>query len=152
ESIIETGQLLVAAQEALGKYGKGWGRLLYYLPFGESQARMLMCIARHPVLSNQQYVVDLPASWATLYELSGMHPGKVEALIKEGAIHPRITRREAKALCTATQHTAMQDAYNLLCNLFLFMSYTTPQEYFDHQGSLTIAGSTKEIRQIAAWI
>lgn len=48
-------------------------------------AHMLMEIAKHPALANQQRISDLPASWATLYELQRPEAPWLEAAINAGS-------------------------------------------------------------------
>ncbi len=80
ESILETGELLIAAKDAL-PHGEFEIMVQDQLPFGPRMVRQLMQIARHPVLANRQYIAVLPASWATLAELS-----RVDASALEGAV------------------------------------------------------------------
>ena len=152
ESVIETGKLLNKAKEALD-HGQ-WGHMLAYLPFGDRQAQMLMAVAGHPVLSNPQYVADLPASWATLTSLQDFTTQQVEEAIKGHDISARMTRKDARLLCELRQTTAKQNATDLLTRLYLFTTYTTPQELLDHQDGLTIHAKspTAEWRQLGAWV
>jgi hypothetical protein len=51
------------------------------LPFSEDRAEMLMKVARHPVLSNSEYVRNLPDALTTLYELSRLPEAVIERAI-----------------------------------------------------------------------
>lgn len=151
EATIETGKLLIAAKAAVG-HGK-WGELLRYLPFGERQAEMLMRIAEHPVLSDPQYIADLPSSWATLYELSGVKPDEVTRLISERKITPATTRKDAKELCTSQTYPANQEAAVMLYRLHLLSTYRTPQSLAGWEGWASLTKNTpSELRQLTHWI
>jgi hypothetical protein len=98
-SIVETGQLLIKAKEAL-EHGE-WGKMFEgddKLPFGQETARQLMKIANHPVLSNSQYTGNLPASWYSLFTLTPLPPRQMERYIADGTITAEITQEEAIAL------------------------------------------------------
>lgn len=68
ESIVETGRRLIEAKEGVAE--GNWLRAVALMPFGESAARKLMQIARHPDFQDQEHVTDLPASWGTLAVLA----------------------------------------------------------------------------------
>jgi hypothetical protein len=75
------------------------------LHFTPRTAQRLMAIASNKVLSNATHVSHLPASWGTLYELSviGDRGYDLEAGIESGAIHPKLERKEVKALLPTPQ-------------------------------------------------
>jgi hypothetical protein len=64
-----------------------------------------MEIAEDRVLSNTTHGSHLPASWRTLYELAQLpkHGLDLEVLIEEGAIHPKMERKDALALLPAPE-------------------------------------------------
>ena len=97
ESIIETGSLLIQAKKKL-PHGKFTRMIEEKLPFGERTARMLMTVAKHPILSKRKYTSVLPPSWYTLYELSRISEDESEELIKTGEITPELTQAEAREL------------------------------------------------------
>lgn len=98
ESIIEVGRLLTKAKRAL-PHGE-WGRLFTQrlIPFSRVTAFRLMAIAEHPLLSNVTHGQHLPPSWRTLYELTLAEPTSLETALKDGVIHPDMTRRELQKL------------------------------------------------------
>jgi hypothetical protein len=75
------------------------------LHFTPRTAQRLMAIASNEVLSNTTHVSHLPASWGTLYELSviGDKGYDLEAGIQSGAIHPKMERKDVKALLPPPQ-------------------------------------------------
>lgn len=101
-NILETGRLLIEAKDDIG-YGGFQEMIRAELPFGPSTAQRLMQVAEDRVLSNAAHAPLLPASWMTLYELAKLHKGglDLEALIEEGAIHPKMERRDVLALLPA---------------------------------------------------
>lgn len=96
ESIIETGRRLIEAKQRVD-HGN-WGAAVELMPFGDSTARLLMQTSAHPVLSNQDYSHDLPASWRTLSILAQLPADEVAALIASGKITPDLQQLEARAL------------------------------------------------------
>ena len=72
ESIVETGRLLIQAKDEL-KHGE-WGKIFEEkrLPFSQRTANDLMKIAQDPVLSNPQFIANLPPSWRTLRAIAGL--------------------------------------------------------------------------------
>jgi len=96
-SIVETGQLLIAAKKAL-EHGQYQRMIAAELPFKKRTAQMLMQIAEHPTLTKAQHVAVLPSSWGTLYELAQIPPKLLEDLIKQKRIHPKLERSEVDAL------------------------------------------------------
>ena len=83
-SVIETGQKLVAAKEALAP--DVFERLLQDLAFEASIARKLMLIARSvPVCA---ILHKLPPHWTTIYALTKLKEGDLRWLSANGRIHP----------------------------------------------------------------
>jgi Protein of unknown function (DUF3102) len=101
-NIVETGRLLIEAKDDIG-YGGFEGMIRAELPFGPRTAQRLMEIAEDRVLSNTTHASHLPASWMTLYELAKLpkHGLDLEVLIEEGAIHPKMERKDVRALLPA---------------------------------------------------
>jgi hypothetical protein len=97
ESIIETGQLLIAARDALPR-GAFTTMVTNELPFGPRTAQMLMAVAEHPVLSNAKHVSLLPPSWGTLYQLTRLPLTLVEQYVEDGTITPKLERKDVMAL------------------------------------------------------
>lgn len=89
-SIIETGQLLLDAEQQLDR--AGFTALRKHLVesgiMSESVISKLLGIARNSVLSAPENVPQLPASYATLYVLAGKNPDDVQSAIAEGKISP----------------------------------------------------------------
>jgi hypothetical protein len=103
-AIIKTGELLIASKKALG-HGK-WGAMLGAGPmvpgkldFDARIAQMLMKIANDPVLSNPKNFSDLPPVYTTLYQLTALPPDKLQQLIDDNRVNPRLKGAEAKTLC-----------------------------------------------------
>lgn len=104
EGILNVGRQLIAAKEAC-EHGeflrlfKGHENAVSEpVPFTESTGRMLMAVASNEVISNREFVHDLPQSWGTLYELTKLDDEQIVAGIKAGEITPDMTRAEASAL------------------------------------------------------
>jgi hypothetical protein len=104
EGILGVGQRLIAAKESC-EHGeflrlfKGHEDAVGKpVPFSVSSADKLMEIARNDVISNSEFVPNLPQSWGTLYELSKLDGETLVAGIKSGEITPDMTRAEAAAL------------------------------------------------------
>lgn len=68
------------------------------VPFGVSSADKLMEIARNEVISNSEFVPNLPQSWGTLYELTMLEDETLLAGIKSGEITPETTRAQARQM------------------------------------------------------
>jgi hypothetical protein len=68
------------------------------VPFGEDAAEQVMKVAKNAVLSNSEFVRNLPQSWGTLYELTKLDDETLIAGIKAGEITPETTRAQAAAL------------------------------------------------------
>jgi hypothetical protein len=103
-NIVETGRLLIHAKDDIG-HGGFEEMIRAELPFGPSTAQRLMQIAEDRVLSNTAHAPLLPASWMTLYELAKLHKHglDLEVLIEEGAIHPKMERKDVRALLPAPE-------------------------------------------------
>jgi hypothetical protein len=97
ESIVETGQRLIEARENI-EHGEWENIFKDNKPFSISTAKRLINIAEHPVLSNRAHAPVLPPSWYTLYEISQIPEYLLLHMIKDGRVHPELTRREAVEL------------------------------------------------------
>jgi hypothetical protein len=104
---IEAGKELIRAKEGPNKLPHGQFTKMVEddLSFGESTARMLMTIARHPVISNRDHGDVLPASWRTLYEFRRLPDEQLVQLLNAGTIHPALERKEAVALVKKARRT-----------------------------------------------
>lgn len=102
ESILETGECLSRAKCELS-HGSFEDMVEANLPFGPRTARMLMAVATNNVLSNRKHVSVLPPSWGTLNELNKIPQSLLLEKIEEGAVHPKMTRKEVKALLPPKQ-------------------------------------------------
>lgn len=106
EAILEAGALLIAAKEDLG-HGEFLLMVSTELAFGEDTAQRLMSIARDTVLSNTEHARYLPSSWSTLFELTRVNPTALKKALAEGAVHPEMTRKDAKALAAPKRVTVV---------------------------------------------
>jgi hypothetical protein len=104
EGILGVGRQLIAAKEAC-EHGeflrlfKGHENAVSDpVPFGEDAAEQLMKVAKNAVLSNSEFVRNLPQSWGTLYELTKLEDEQIIAGIKAGEITADMTRADAAAL------------------------------------------------------
>jgi hypothetical protein len=97
ESIVETGDRLIEAKGEL-EHGSFEAMVQTKLPFGPDTARMLMAIARHPVISKPEHVRVLPPSWGTLYQLTKLPDPLLTAKIKDGTITPELERKDVPKL------------------------------------------------------
>lgn len=104
EGIVGVGRQLIAAKEAC-EHGeflrlfKGHAEAVSDpVPFTESTGRMLMAVASNEVISDREFVHDLPQSWGTLYELTKLDDEQIVAGIKAGEITAEMTRAQASAL------------------------------------------------------
>jgi hypothetical protein len=97
-TIIELGQTLIDAKEALDQHGQ-WMIVFEQneLPFSLSLAERHMKIARDRKLKSAS-VQNLPSAVSTLYELSKLSDDDFHQAMAEGKIHPGTTRKEAAAL------------------------------------------------------
>lgn len=71
------------------------------IKFSMRHATMLMRIAEHGALSKERHLADLPHCLTTLDVLAGGSPEVIEAGIKDGAIRPELTAKEAKRFLRA---------------------------------------------------
>ena len=98
-AVIETGLRIEDAKADLS-YGEYEKMVRTDLHFSPQTALKLRAIASNKVLSNPAHVRHLPPSWGTLSELAVIaNQGcDLEAAIESGAIHPRMARKDVKAL------------------------------------------------------
>ena len=94
DSIIECGQLLIAAKDEL-KHGEFLKMIENNLPFKRSTAQALMKIAADRRITKNQHAGCLPAHWSTLAKLTQLPDAAFEARIADGTIHPDLERRPA---------------------------------------------------------
>ncbi len=89
-SIMETGRLLLQAEEQLDRAGFSTIRkhLVENGIMSETVISKLLKIARNSVLSAPENVPLLPGSYATLYVLAGKDPVEVQTALTEGKITP----------------------------------------------------------------
>jgi len=89
-SIMETGRLLLQAEEQLDRAGFSTIRkhLVENGIMSETVISKLLKIARNSVLSAPENVPLLPGSYATLYVLAGKDPVEVQTALAEGKITP----------------------------------------------------------------
>jgi hypothetical protein len=97
ESYIEVGQLLIEARQNLA-HGEYEAMIKSDLPFSAATARKLVAIADHQVLSNRSHGNVLPSNWTTLYQLALLPPDRCKQCIENGAINPKMQRKDAAAL------------------------------------------------------
>lgn len=97
EDIFQTGNLIEAAKAEL-PHGEYLKMVKDELPFSRSAASILMQIADNDNLRNGEHIHHLPVSWGTLYELTKLTDEQFDAAITNGMIHPKMTRKDAKAL------------------------------------------------------
>ena len=109
ESILETGQLLIAAKKEL-QFGTWEKMATSMLPFDKRTAERLMALAHHPVISNPAHAPLLPPSWMTLYELTKLDDklgdGTLVAKLGDGTITAATLRKDVAAMLRTTQPTA----------------------------------------------
>jgi len=96
EAVIATGRALIEckAQLPTGQFEQA----VRMAGMDPREARKFMAVAAHPVIANRVPVPDLPSGYSTLYELSRIEPGVLEAAIAEGVVRADMTRAEAKRL------------------------------------------------------
>ncbi|HEV3310466.1 MAG TPA: DNA N-6-adenine-methyltransferase [Chloroflexota bacterium] len=105
--VIERGLLLIEAKAALFlARGRGyWLTTLEDAGFRRDEAEDLMAIAADPTLSNAGNYPHLPHAVSALRALADLgracEPGKLDALLAEGKIHPRLIAREVAGLVPA---------------------------------------------------
>ena len=107
DGVVETGLRILDARHGSSalEHGQFEKMLTEDLHFSAPTGRRLMAIASNKVLSNRTHVNALPASWGTLYELNVVaNKGfDLEAGIESGAIHPKMERKDVKALLPPPQ-------------------------------------------------
>ena len=100
DAVIETGLRIIDARKGLDvrRVSSPWSKATCLL--SRQTAHKLVSIASNKVLSNVAHVRHLPPSWGTLSELAVVaNKGlDLEAGIESGAIHPRMERKDVKAL------------------------------------------------------
>jgi transposase len=94
-NIIERGRVLIEAKEEL-PHGSFEATVTRH--FGMDVAQRLMKITRHSILSNADHDRHLPPSWQTLYELTKLPHDILLTKLKDGSIHPKMERKDARAL------------------------------------------------------
>ena len=97
QCIIEAGRLLEQAKASL-PHGQFEEMVESDLPFGPRAARMLMAIARNPILAKRKHASDLPASWYTLYEMSRLPESELSGALASGEVGPETRRRDVVEL------------------------------------------------------
>jgi hypothetical protein len=95
-AILKLGLTLTAAKKAL-PHGEFLKMIKSDLPFTATVAQRLMKIATDPKLVDAARAQLLPPAWGTLYELAKLPKGAFEQAASSGAIHPKMTRDDAKA-------------------------------------------------------
>lgn len=93
EAVIEAGQLIAQAKERL-VHGEFIVMINERLPFKAATAQRLMKIAADPKITNAAHAQHLPASWATLYEITKLDEGSFQKKIEQGVIRPDMERRD----------------------------------------------------------
>jgi N6-adenosine-specific RNA methylase IME4 len=96
QGAIEVGRLLIEAKAQLG-HGSFTAMIEADLPFGARTAQNLMKIAGDPRITNAKFTSLLPASWATLHEISQLDDSEFEAGINSGLIRPDMKQGEIRA-------------------------------------------------------
>ena len=66
------------------------------MPFSKRKGEMLAVIGDRLAWVNAQSFAHLPTGWSVLYYLARLPRGRFESLLEEGAIHPKLTQKEAK--------------------------------------------------------
>ena len=99
DAVIETGLRIIDAREGL-EHGEYIAMVENDLHFKRAMAFKLVAIASNKVLSNVSHGKHLPTAWTVLYDLSavGNKGFDLEAGIEGGTIHPRMERKDVKAL------------------------------------------------------
>jgi hypothetical protein len=104
DAVIETGLRIIDAREGL-EHGEYIAMIEEDLLVSRQTAHKLTAIASNKVLSNVAHARHLPAAWTTLSELAvAANKGlDLEAAIESGAIHPKMERKDVKALLPPPQ-------------------------------------------------
>jgi len=90
-------KVLRAARKSLlrGQWAEHWRSGT--MPFFKKKADMLVRIALLAGL-NEQTFSHLPLGWSILYPLARLELDTLEALVREGIVHPKLTVTQAEAL------------------------------------------------------
>jgi hypothetical protein len=104
DAVIETGMRIIDARGAL-EHGEYIAMVENDLHFKRSMAFKFVAIASNKVLSNGSHGKHLPTAWTVLYDLSaaGNKGFDLEAGIEGGAIHPKMGRKDVKALLPSSR-------------------------------------------------
>jgi hypothetical protein len=103
ESVFELGRVLEDCHKEIGRSddedekGSSYRQAVLGAHMSMSAARKFRIIARS-ALPSVHSVNALPSSWGTLYELSHLTKGDLNAKIKTGRITPELTRAQATGL------------------------------------------------------
>lgn len=111
-SIMETGRLLLQAEEQLDRAGFSTIRkhLVENGIMSETVISKLLKIARNSVLSAPDNVPLLPGSYATLYVLAGKDPVEVQSALAEGKITPLTQLKDVTDLFPSTTNKVQKVA------------------------------------------
>lgn len=109
EGILRCGELLIGAKgDPKLLHGEFMAMVDKDLPFGISTADKLMQIARHPVLTNSEYIPNFPPSWGTMSEIAKLSGSEVVALIADGRIHPEVKQADIVQLRKKNRRVARE--------------------------------------------
>ena len=99
DAVIETGLRIIDARAGLDR-GEYVAMVEKDLHFSRSMAFRFVAIASDKVLSNVAHVQHLPAAVGALYDLTvvGNKGFDLEAAIERGTIHPKMQRKDVRAL------------------------------------------------------
>jgi hypothetical protein len=95
---VKAGQLLIEQKDSPEIEHGDWLPFLAEVGIDEDKAARLMAIARHPVLSQNPHVRNLPPHYSTLAILSRLPEERLEQLIGDGTVHPDMERSDAEAI------------------------------------------------------
>lgn len=101
---LQLGRKLLEAKAVLphGEFGRLFrdheNAVQHALPFSSSWAQRLMSIAGHPALANPEHAPHLPTDLQTVYVLSRVPTGELEAAIERGDVTPDMRRADARDL------------------------------------------------------
>jgi hypothetical protein len=104
DTVIETGLRIIDARDGLG-HGEYIAMIENDLHFKRSTAFQFVAIASNKTLSNVQRIEHLPAAAGTLYDLTVIanRGYDLEVGIASGAIHPKMERKDVKALLPSSR-------------------------------------------------
>jgi len=91
ENYVEVGRLL---NNEKNSHKRTLKELYNRLGLSKSRAERFMKIASDSRLYNESNVQILPASWSTLFVISGMDDDEFQAAIDDGTINPSVTRNQ----------------------------------------------------------